>query len=419
MRIKRSGRSKQSRLAGFFLCWVLLIACSEQQPAAMNFTLQQAQRAEQKGLHSQALPLYQKAAASGDITAVAAVMRLQLPEGRVAALGQWLQTLPLSADQRQPFLAELGLWQQLSAEQALQVQRHWLTSAEPGLNAVKYAAQNQIADGIQHATTKVATCALYLQPVLSTRQSVLHWQQLLQHWQEDVQLSDLDLCFRAPVFIDSQLLDCSEHRSERIACNAQALTQVVLQSSASQILVLAGRGGASYNNGWLQLPETATLPLLRHELSHLFGFMDEYPLSPAIASTECIAGRITPNLLFSKDDLPAYLARWQLQAPEVQLTAVNTCRHAEMQAYRVVAADSHLQHYELAMPDLYLRLIRQQLAQPGQLMPVAYYFAYLARQQQDWRGWQQMMEIAARFGYPPAQQALQEAGGHGLRRTVR
>jgi len=412
MRISRDGLLKQSRLAGFFLC-SMLFGCSEPQPVVMNLTLQQAQLAEQKGLVSQALPLYQKAAANGESLAVAAVLRLQRPEGHLSALTQWLESLPLTEEQRLPFSAELGLWQQFTPEQALRFQQQW----QSAVDSTQQDPQPWRAAPVGQRSSP--SCALYLQPVLSTRQSSVQWQHLLQQWQQDPQLSGLALCFRQPVFVDSQLLACSEQRTERIVCNAQALMEVVRQGTASQILVLAGRGGASYNNGWLQLPETATLPLLRHELSHLFGFIDEYPLSQAIAMAECVPGRITPNLLFSKDDLPTYLSRWQLVASDVQLTAVTSCQHSKVQAYRVVAADSHLQHYELAMPALYLKLIRQQLKQPEQLMPVAYYFAYLARQQQDWQAWQQMMELAAAFGYPPARQALVEAGGNSSRKTVR
>lgn len=419
MRTNSALYSNQSRLAGFFLCWALLTACGKLETPAISVSLQQALQAEQKGLLSQALPLYQQAAAAGDTSAVAAVLRLQRPEVGVAVLSHWLQALPLSAEQRQPFLAELGLWHQLSAAQALQLQQQWYSAATSNRAAQQHTAVESDMHHSQNTPSQTASCALYLQPVLSTKQSAIQWRLLQQQWRQDTQLSTLALCFRAPVFIDSQLLSCSEQSSKRIACNVDALTAVVLQGQATQLLVLAGQGGASYNNGWLQLPETADLPLLRHEISHLFGFIDEYPLSPVIASSECISGRLTPNLLFSKDDLPAYLAKWQLKASEVQLTPVDSCQYSSGQAYRVVVLDSHLKHYELAMPDLYLRLIKKQLAQPEQLMPVAYYFAYLARQQQDWRGWQQMMEIAASFGYPPAQQALAEAGGNGLRQSVR
>jgi len=418
MRTNSAHYAKQSRLAGFFLWALLLTACTEPQQAAASKTLQQALQAEQQGLLSQALPLYQQAAATGDTKAVAAVLRLQQSITSVAELSAWLQNLPLTAAERQPFLAQLGLWQQLPAAEVQRYQKQWqralkkinqVNSATPDID---HLAQPMAANGISH-------CALQLQPVLSTAQSALQWLQLSTQWQQDTQLSSLALCFKLPVFIDSQQLACSEQRVERIQCQTEPLKKLVLQSGATQLLVLAGQGGASYNNGWLQLPETATLPLLRHELSHLFGFIDEYPLARAIAGDECVAGRITPNLLFSKQDLPAYLARWQLQVSDIKLTAVDTCKHTSQQAYRVVSADSHLQHYELPVPELYLKLMQQQLQRPEQLMPVAYYFAYLARQENDWAGWQQLMQIAARSGYAPAQQALTEASGRGVRQAVR
>ncbi|MBU2179464.1 MAG: hypothetical protein KJ930_08525 [Gammaproteobacteria bacterium] len=402
MRINCQLYLKQSRLAGFFLCCaLLLVACSEPAAPTDNFSLLQAKRAEQQGLVSLALPLYQKAAQQGDVAAVSAVMRLQIPNVGVAALGEWLQRLPLSSQQKQPFLAQLGLWQQVPADAALLYQQRWHNSI------------------LHQSLQPQSQCALYLQPVLTTQQSALQWVQLQQQWRKDSQLSSLAICFQAPIYVDSQILGCSEQRAERIQCNVKPLASLVLQSDVTHLLVIAGQGGASYNNGWLQLPENATLPLLRHELSHLFGFMDEYPLAKAIAGSECVPGRITPNLLFSKNDLPAYLAKWRLKHSDIQLTAVDSCKHTSQQAYRVVAADSHLQYYELPMPDLYLELMQQQLRQPSQLMPVAYYFAYLARQQQEWDRWQQLMRRAASSGYPPAQQALTEASGSGVGRTIR
>ena len=53
-----------------------------------------------------------------------------------------------------------------------------------------------------------------------------------------------------------------------------------------------------------------------------------------------------------------------------------------------------------------LALAQQILAQPDKLMPVQYYFAYLARQNEAWQQWYSYMQRAAEFGYPPAIQAL-------------
>lgn len=69
-----------------------------------------------------------------------------------------------------------------------------------------------------------------------------------------------------------------------------------------------------------------------------------------------------------------------------------------------------MQHFELAIPELYQHIMKQQLAQNHLVMPVQYYFAYLARQQKDMRRWQLLMQQSASFGYPAAQAALHDAG---------
>lgn len=389
---------QKSRLAGFFLS--LLTAC---QPAVVptvpgQLSFHQAKEAMARQLPVKAATLYRQAAEQGYWPAVPAYLALQQGPARqhsTEALFNWLQQLavtqqlstaaadPTEQQQLQQLQAELGAWQLLPAAQQQQLQQPYLQQFQT-----------------------VNACALTLQPVLSTLASARDWLGLMRQWQQDPQLSQLAICFKPPQFMDSRDLACSEQAGVRIHCQASALVPVVLQGEATQLVVVAGQGHASYNNGWLQLPVGADLALFRHELSHLFGFLDEYPLSAAVAADECIPGRITPNLVFAKTDVASYLQHWQLAATDIELTAVTTCQQLKQQAYRVVAVDSHLQHYELAMPALYLQLMQQQLQQPELLMPVQYYFAYLARQQQNWPQWQQLMQLAAEAGYPAAIEAL-------------
>jgi cbb3-type cytochrome oxidase cytochrome c subunit len=49
------------------------------------------------------------------------------------------------------------------------------------------------------------------------------------------------------------------------------------------------------------------------------------------------------------------------------------------------------------------------LAQPELIMPVQYFYAYLARQQQDWQSWSLLMQLAAKQGYPDAQESIEKA----------
>ena len=104
-------------------------------------------------------------------------------------------------------------------------------------------------------------------------------------------------------------------------------------------------------------------------------------------------------------DVEAYVQRWNLTKTPA-LTAVDTCQAVNMQAYRVIAEDNVMRFYELPLPDHYFQLMQHMLHQPEELMPVQYYFAYLARQRQDWQKWQQFMQQASMLGYAEAAQAL-------------
>lgn len=377
--IKQPFLCQKGRLAGFFLC-LLLSAC---QPAsgpvsgALEFTrAEQAIRADLPLKASEHLAL---AIQQGHPTAARDWLSLTHP--KMGPLQQYQQLQQWSLQPLPPELAAtLGLW-------------HDAAVMPPVLAA-----------GPRHQS-----CQLQVQPVLSTLVSVEHWLRLQRDWHQSG-LAQLPICFLAPIVLDGRELRCSEQTEQRISCDPTSLSTVMRLSAAQVLLVAAGRGLASYNNGWLQLPENFSPALFRHEFSHALGFLDEYTLTPAVAAVECARNDVLANLLLKPDDAARYARYWGLNVQELQLTPVDTCRAAGIQAWRPVQADSHMQHYELAIPELYQRVMKRQLAQVHVLMPVQYYFAYLARQQQDMQQWQVFMQQAAAFGYPAAQEALQAAG---------
>ncbi len=369
----------KSRLAGFFLCSVLFACTPPAEPVlgALEFTrAQQALRAD--------LPI--KATEH---------LELAIRQGHPAAIAQWL-TLTQSR------LGPLEQYQQLSAWSAPGVIAEH--AAVLGLWQEKGALLPVLTAGLLQQT-----CQLRLQPVLTTTVSISHWQLLMTDWP----LSDfaaLPVCVLPPILLDSRQLNCSEQAGRRIDCDAEGLVDIVMQSKAQILVVAAGRGQASYNNGWLQLPENFAPALFRHEFSHALGFLDEYALQPAVAAAECVRTDVLANLLLEPDDVERYAEHWGLVEAELQLTPVDTCLNAGIQAWRPVQQDTHMQHFEFAIPDLYQQIMQKQLAQNQLLMPVQYYFAYLARQQNDMRRWQSLMQQAASFGYPAAHEALHAAG---------
>lgn len=378
----------KGRLAGFFL-WrhfvvivlslVLLSAC--EQPAKNvpgELAFQQAKQAQAQGLSSKAMELYQQSAQLGYLPAVAARLTMQQPTDSSVALRAWLATLP---EALQPSL--LHSYQQLGSKLGP------IATASPEV-----------------ATTR--HCAITVQPLVSTELEHSRWLNLADSWQQDDFLSSLQICFLPALKIDAEIIKCSDLPERLLHCDLPALQSQVKVGRFNQLLILSGRGSANFNNGVLLLPTYADLKLLKHEFSHMLGFLDEYALSEEVAKSECLPGRITPNILFSKADLAQYLRHWQLPEDAVKLTEVATCQRAGQQAYRVVADTSHLQHYEMMVPELYQTLMQKQLSRAAEIMPVQYYFAYLARQDGDWPLWLAQMERAAAFGYPAAQAALAE-----------
>lgn len=377
--IKQSLLRQKGRLAGFFLC-LLLTACQPASgPTAGALEFKKAQQAIQADLPIKATEHLAKSIQQGHPAAIK--QWLVLTSGQMGPLQQFQQLQQWSVNPLPAELAaSLGLWHDA---------------------AVKPPA---MSIGPQHKS-----CRLQVQPVLSTAVSVKHWLHLQQDWPQSG-LSELPICFQTPILLDSRELRCSEQTGQRISCDTKGLAKVVQLNTAQILLVAAGRGQASFNNGWLQLPENFTPALFRHEFSHALGFLDEYALTPAVAAVECARSDMIANLVLNLDDADRYAKYWGLKVQDLQLTPVETCRAAGRQAWRPVRADSHMQHYELAIPELYQQVMRRQLAKAHALMPVQYYFAHLARQQKDMQQWQVFMLQAAAFGYPPAQDAVKAAG---------
>ncbi len=433
------------QLSILLLCGLLLSGCkpmsSEPVITAGELSYQQAQQALADGARQRALSLYQQAAAQGHYQATLNALAL-MPDSLEAA--HWLMQYralhdlsPTSDMNAWPRLyAAAGLWRELSARQQqlllsdlpLTWRRTSIDDTEP--RVVNGALSKSPSEP---SSSQTSDCRLPFQPVLSRFISATAWQRLVDAWQQDPQLNQLAICFQAPIWLDIRDLACqslgakeatsaTHHHSARVSthaifntriqCQSEALLSLLAQQQIHQLLVLVGHGSASYNNGWLQLPEHADLPLLRHELAHSLDFIDEYPLAPMVAKAVCKPGQWFRNVLFSKQDLVAYRTQMALTAAQVTLTPVDTCRlHPDPSfraAYRPVVAPTMMQRFEFALPDLYLHLMQLQLQRSEHIMPVHYYFAYQARQKNQWQLWYQHMQKAAAWQYAPAIAALEE-----------
>ncbi|WP_233079022.1 hypothetical protein [Rheinheimera soli] len=395
--------NKKGRFSGFFhlktaLVMLSLYSLAGCEPALEHLPEQQLMDKAQQGHGAAALLLAKKRQQQGDFPAALNWYQKALDAG----LSNELAAL-LALKQRQDgFLATASY-----LEHRLQ-QQQTVNAAEADL-AANYGLWHYAQSPANLASSSNSSCRLTLQPVVQSKAGSRQLQLLQQQWQQDPQLSSLAVCFLPEKRINSTDLQCSYQSGQRIQCQYQVLTPDVAKGGFSQLLVVAGEGTANYNNGIVQLAESSSFEVFRHEFAHILGFMDEYSLSTEVAQTECRSDKIRPNLLTDKTQLDIYLQHWQLEKTDVQLQPVESCDNAGVQAYAPVSNLSFMRSHEAQVPDLYIKLMQKVLAKPELIMPVQYFYAYLARQEQDWYHWRLLMDQAAKQGYPDALHSLQEA----------
>lgn len=384
-----------SKLVLIFWLFICLSGC---EPALEQWPEQRLMDEAQHGNGAAALILAKKREQQGDLQAALNWYQKAVDAGFTNEL-----TALISLKQkRDGFLAAASY-----LEQHLQQQQS-LNAAEADL-AADFGLWQYLHNSVQSPIHSNTSCSLTLQPVVQSRAGSSRLKLLLQQWRQDPQFSSLAVCFLPEKRVNSTDLQCSYQPGQRIQCQYQVLMPQVAQGGFNQLLLVAGEGKANYNNGIVQLAESSSYQVFRHEFAHILGFIDEYSLATPVAEAECSSDVIRPNLLTDKTQLDLYLKHWRLEQQDIELHPVDSCINAGKQAYAPVKTMSFMRSHEAEVPGLYFALMQQVLAQPEQIMPVQYFYAYLARQQQDWQSWRILMQLAANQGYPDAKQALQQA----------
>ncbi len=394
--------TKKSQFSGFFtlknpltILWFCFLAGCE--PALEHLPEQQLMDKAQQGNGAAAVLLAKKREQQADFPAALNWYQKAIDAG----FTHELTSLIALKKQQEGFLAAAGYLKHYLQQQ------QGLNSAETNL-AADYGLWQYVQSPIEVTSNSHSSCSLTLQPVVQSKAGSNRLMSLLQQWQQDPQLSALSVCFLPELRVNSTDLQCSHQSGQRIQCQYQVLMQQVAQGSFTQLLVVAGEGNANYNNGIVQLSESSSFEVFRHEFAHILGFIDEYSLNAEVAQVECNNDKIRPNLLTDEKQLQFYLKHWQLEPHQVQLYPVDSCNQAGKQAYAPVKTLSFMRSYEAEVPDLYVELMQKVLTRPELIMPVQYFYAYLARQQQDWHSWKLLMEQAAKQGYPDAQESMQK-----------
>ncbi len=87
-----------------------------------------------------------------------------------------------------------------------------------------------------------------------------------------------NFCFSPPLYRAFSMLQCSNNKNEAIQCDEALWRDNNMQTNSKYIAIMVPHGGANTHYGFLYIDSDDSEFVLLHELTHLMGFIDEYPL---------------------------------------------------------------------------------------------------------------------------------------------
>ncbi len=213
------------------------------------------------------------------------------------------------------------------------------------------------------------------------------------------------LCFPPIRYIKISQLECSHHADERIQCRESQWKDLASQIQSRYIGSLLPRGGANVNNGILYLDSQDTVQVFAHEISHLLGFIDEYPLPDNHSACDGPQKRMfahnvvvlnsfyqgkqkeirqkilkqVPWYSSIKESTPIlqkFKHGWQLGTPEsfagnVGIYLSETCDKQQVQAFKPLYHHTQLRYFEQPFPVEYAIGLKENITE--YLMPSFHY----------------------------------------------
>jgi len=222
------------------------------------------------------------------------------------------------------------------------------------------------------------------------------------------------VCFAPVRYIAITQLNCSAKEHSAIHCNEATWRTESANINSKYIGLLLPQGGANVHLGMIYIDSKDTVKVFAHEISHLLGFIDEYPLplnhpvckqwqqEPFAHNIVVIkknyqgkrseirqqvltqipwAKYIKPSTPILQTTLLAGKEYWQVGTPyafnhEVGLFLAETCQGRSISAFKPITTQTQLRYYENAFPAFYIQQLKQQ---PQRfLMPSFHYNLTLA-----------------------------------------
>ena len=233
------------------------------------------------------------------------------------------------------------------------------------------------------------------------------------------------VCFSPVRYMPINALDCSNEQGSTIHCDELNWQLWASAINTRYVGIMLPRGGANVHLGILYFDAQDTVDVVAHEISHLLGFVDEYPL--VAEHVKCQAPQKEPfsqNISVLKNSYQGgqkevrakvlkqlawakYIKKstpilhsvtgmngkhyWQLGTPEefkhkIGVFNVPTCNDSnykpsgDFSAFKALSHGTKLQYFALRFPELYLLLLQENSTQYR--MPSFHYNIALAYYQQ-------------------------------------
>ncbi|MBU2872285.1 hypothetical protein [Colwellia sp. E2M01] len=120
-------------------------------------------------------------------------------------------------------------------------------------------------------------CLTSLQLFATNLEHLRHLDKLIAEFKATKALAKF-VCLATPRYISKLKLQCTEKSSQAIICNESQWLAVADNVESKHVGLLLETGGANVHLGILYVDATDDVNVLNHEISHLLGFVDEYPL---------------------------------------------------------------------------------------------------------------------------------------------
>ena len=372
-----------------------------------NVNTQASQQAEQDSLRLLTLWLEQ-AIRLGSEQAVTALSQIYYQQGQLEQAKQQLNQhteLPVEA-----FILRIKLAVDLGEtdfinEYASDIEQR-LTASPVGQRLLAQLYQYMILPNSkekpvtnkQLSAHESASCMTSIQVFATRLQDLIYADHLIEKFSQKP-LAPF-VCFTKPLYQPKQTIKCDVKEKQAILCDERDWQSIAGSINTRHVALLLPKGGANVHYGVLYLAANDDIDVFHHEVSHLLGFVDEYPVKKqhkiclaqqestfahniAVLATTYSGSRQQlrqqilkkiPWAAYIKPSTPILQAiegekdMWQLGTPalfknEVGVFISSTCANSEaalsskVAAFKASANVTQLEYFEKSFPELYLHLL--------------------------------------------------------------